>query len=65
MNYAQTKERATKKIQKLQRTKREKREESRCEESRLSLVWFFDIYGLQFGIVGEVLLPLGFGFAIW
>ena len=36
-----------------------------CEEKRLPLVWFFDICGLQFGIVREVLLPLGFGCAVW
>ena len=37
----------------------------RCEEKRLSLVWFFDICGLQFGIVREVcnclVLVLWFG----
>ena len=36
-----------------------------CEEKRLPLVWFFDICGLQFGIVREVLLLLGFGCAVW
>ena len=32
-----------------------------CEKNALFFVWLFDICELQFGIVREVLLSLGFG----
>ena len=36
-----------------------------CEKRCFLLVWLFDICGLQFGIVREVLLLLGFGSTVW
>ena len=49
-----------------ERERERERERRECVwEKGFLLVWLLDIYGLQFEIVREVLLPLGFSFVVW